>query len=361
MKNKEQEKKWYEKEFSLFGVSLTQKVLFTKHLSIMLRASLTIPEALEIILAQVNGRLKSILEGVLSSVRRGGGLADSLSQYPKDFSGFFIDVIRAGEYSGNLRENLMNISEQLKKERDLVKKIKGAMFYPLIVLFIAFSIGLAMSFFVLPQIIPLFEGIDIELPTSTKILIWFSRFMRDYGGWVVVGSISLTLFLLWFLRQKFIQPFTHWFLIHIPFVKKIVKYSNLARFCRTSATLLKSGLSMQKTLEITTRTVDNYYYKKSLQKVTSYVVKGQKITDSLSDYSDLYPGITTQMIKVGEESGQLEETLMYLANFYEEEVDDLTKSIPTIVEPIMLIVIGLVVAFLALSIITPIYEITGNL
>lgn len=357
---RKQKKSLLDFDISVKGVSLTQKALFAKHLSVMLKAGLTLPEALAIIQDQASGKFKKVLSAILVSVRSGQSLSSSFARYPKIFSGLFINVTRAGEVSGSLEENLSNIAEQLEKDRDLKSKIQGAMLYPVVVSMVAFGMGLAISFFVLPKITPLFEGLKIDLPITTQGLIWFSNLIREHGFWLMSGIITFFVLFIWLIRQKFSEPVTHWVLLRAPIIKKIVRESNLARFSRTLAMLTKSGLNIDEALEITKTTLGNYYFRKSIADVSRRVSKGSKITVALCEYEDLYPKITTQMIKVGEKSGKLEETLFYLADFYEKEVDNATKSLSTVIEPIMLIIIGLLVAFLALSIITPIYEITGG-
>ena len=344
-----------------FGrVNLTQKALFAKHLSVALKSGLSITESLDIAQDSASGKLKRTLAKILKSVQSGSSLAVSFARYPKVFSGLFIGVTAAGEASGTMVENLENIAQQLGKEKELLSKIKGAMLYPIVVLVAAFLLGLAMAFLVLPKITPLFEGFKMELPFTTRALIWFSHFIQDHGLPFFIGLIIFVGLIIWLIRQKFSHPVTHWILLKLPVIKKISHNTNIARFCRTLGTLLKSGLTIDESLEITKDTVGNYYYQSVLRAMGQRVSKGSKLSDNLSQFEGFFPIIVVKMIKVGEESGTLEESLMYLADFYEAEVDAATKSLSTVIEPALLIFIGLIVAFLALSIITPIYEITGN-
>jgi len=361
MSNKTKQKKsLLDLDISFKKVSMTQKALLAQHLSVMLKAGLTLPEALEIIQAQSTGKLKKVLKGVLLSITSGQSLSDSFSRYPTVFSGLFINATRAGEVSGSLEENMSNVAEQMEKDRELRSKIQGAMLYPVVISFVAFGMGLAMAFVVLPKITPLFEGLKTDLPSSTRALIWFSKIIQEQGVWLLLCLVIFMTTFVWFIKQKFSRPITHSILLKTPIIKKIIKESNLARFCRTLGMLIKSGLNIDEALEITKTTLGNYYYYQSVSEISRRVSKGSKITEALVDFKDLYPEIAIQMIKVGERSGNLEETLFYLAGFYEKEVDNSAKSLSVVIEPIMLIVIGVVVAFLALSIITPIYQITGS-
>jgi len=361
LKTKTQQKKSVlDFEISIGGVNAEQKAILARHLSVMLKSGLTIVEAIEITSEQISGKLKRVLRGLLKALQSGQSLADAMARYPKTFSEMFINIVKAGEKSGTLEENLTNLAEQLEKDRELRAKIKGAMLYPTVVLIAAFGLGLAMAFFVLPKITPLFEGLKMDLPFTTRWLISFSHIIRENTLALFGGIIGVIGFLLWLIKRKFSQPATHWLLLKLPLIGKIVYQTNLARFCRSLGTLLKSGLNIDEAIEITSKTVTNYYYKKALTQVSCTVKKGTKLSEQLEQYPKLFPKLTTRMISVGEKSGKLEESLLFLAHFYEVEVDNTTKSLSTAIEPALLIFIGLVVAFLALSIITPIYKITGN-
>ncbi len=348
-------------EISISRINLTQKALFARHLAVMLKAGLTITEALNITQDSTQGRFRKVVRGVLKSVQSGHSLSTSFSRYPKVFSGLFISATQAGETSGTLEGSLHNIAKQLEKEKELVSKIKGAMLYPVVVLIAAILLGLAMAFLILPKITPLFEGLKIDLPITTRALIWLSHLIQNHGLFLFLGFIALAIFIFWLVRQKFIKPVTHWFFLKTPIIKNISRDANLARFCRTLGTLLQSGLNIDEALEVTKNTLSNYYYRKFLTQVSQRISKGTKLSEDLKQSDKLFPIMVTRMISVGEESGKLEETLQYLANFYELEVNNATKSLSTAIEPALLIIIGLVVGFLALSIITPIYNISGGI
>lgn len=360
-KEEKNKKELLAKDISFGGVSLTDKALFAKHLSVMLKSGIPITEALEIATTSTRGKLKNTLMGVLNSIEAGHSLADSFARYPKIFSGLFVNATKAGELSGTLVENMENIASELEKEKELKTKITGVMIYPIIVLVSALGLGGVLAFVILPKITPLFEGLRVELPLTTRGLISFSNFIQEHG---LVFFISIAVFIIvlfWVVRQKFSHKVTHWMLLHFPFVKNVSRSSNLARFSRTLGMLLKSGVRIDEALDITLGTTSNYYYKKALEKVSSNIRTGSKLSDNLSTHGDLFPETVVKMVLVGEESGKFEEILFYLADFYEAEVDSATKSLSVAIEPALLLFIGLVVGFLALSIITPIYDITGNI
>ncbi|MFH1451447.1 MAG: type II secretion system F family protein [bacterium] len=361
MTRKQQKDSLLAREVSFGKVNLEQKAAFAKHLSIMLKSGISLSETLSIAEESSTGKLKSIIREIRGSAESGSSLAEAFARYPNVFSGFFVKSIYIGEASGTLTSNLENVAEQIEKEKALMEKIKGAMLYPTVVLAATFILGMILSFVVLPQITPLFEGLKVNLPVTTRALIWFSHFIQQNGIFLFLGIIFTVIFINWLVRQKFIRPLTHRIILNFPVFKKISRNTNLARFTRTLGMLLKSGVNIDEALEISKEMTGNYYYARALEKISQAVRKGSKLSENLQQEKNLFPTMLTSMIRVGEESGNFEETLFYLADFYETKVDSATKSLAAAIEPILLIFIGLVVAFLALSIITPIYDLTGNL
>ena len=359
MKNKK--KSLLSLDMSFGGAGLTQLSFLAKHLAITLKSGMPITEALSIAIDTSAGKLKRALEDVLDSVQSGSTLSSALGNHPKIFSNLFISSTYAGESSGTLENNLEKVSEHLEKERELITKIKGAMFYPIIVMSAALLLGILLAYFVLPKITPMFASLNVELPPTTEALISLSDFMQSNGLVFIIGLAIIISLGVVLVNPKFVKPFTHWFFIKIPLVNKISKGANLASFFRSLGSLLESGLVIDEALKVSARMVNNYYYQQAIQSISVSVQQGSKLSTNLKQFDNLFPSIIVHMIRVGEESGGLEETLKYLANFYDSEVDSAVKSFSTSIEPIMLIVIGVIVAFLGLSIITPMYEISGGI
>lgn len=360
MSSDNKNKNLLEKDLSIGNVSFNQKLIFARYLSIMLRSGLTISEAMDIIHEQATGKFKKITARIASSVKSGNSLSDSIKMFPNIFSNLMINSTYAGEVSGTLEDNLGSVAQQLEDEKELRTKIKSAMIYPIIVLIGTFILGMSMAFFVLPKITPLFEGMKMELPFTTRLLISISHAVQAHGLAIFLSIFSAITALVWLAKQKFSRPVTNYLTLHLPLIKNITRNYNLASFCLTFGTLLKSGISIDKALEISANTASNYYYRKNLLTVAKRTTHGSKLSSNLSEFERYFPNITISMIKVGEKSGNLEETLFYLSDFYKKEVDFATKSLSTAIEPIMLIGIGIAVATMAMSIITPIYQITGN-
>ncbi len=347
-------------EINFGGTGLTQRALFAKNLAVMIAAGLTIIEALRVAAESAGGKLKNIILSLANSVESGSTLADAMGKYPRIFSGLFINAVYAGERSGTLSENLEYVAEQLRKEKELSGKIRGALLYPAVVLVATFALGLAMAFFILPKITPLFEGLSVALPASTRALLWISKFIGAHGTVLIISIISAVAVITVLVRQKFSRVVTHWIFLHVPILRSVIKHVTLARFCRTLGTLLKSGLHIDEAVAIAADTSGNYYYTKNLRVACEALKTGSRLATNLAYKPALFPPLVTRMIMVGEESGSLEGNLLYLASFYEDEIDSDAKTLTTSLEPILLLFVGCVVGFLALSIITPIYNITGS-
>jgi len=360
-KNSEKKEGVFNAEVSIGGVRAVDKAIFAKNMAVMLRSGLAINEALRISLEQTKGKLKKVVKSILGNVESGNSFSIALANHPKIFSGMFIQIVNAGEKSGTLDASLDNIALQLEKQHQLNSKIKGAMVYPVVILIATFILGLFMAFFVLPKITPLFKGLNIELPWTTRALIAMSELIQAHGLLLAVSIFAGVTILTWIAQQKFSQPVTHWLLIHTPILGGVTKNANLARFTSTLGVLLKSGIVIEDALVITQSTVDNYYYRKAIEKSITRVTTGIQVSRAIAEYTSLFPIILVEMIHVGEESGNLEETLLYLSSYYDLEVDTATKSLTTVIEPVLLLLIGGAVGVLALSIITPIYQITGNI
>jgi len=350
----------FEKDIEVNYISLVQKMLFVKHLALMLRSGLAISDALKLLYASSRGKFKTIIGEVYTSVKSGASLSSALANYPHVFSGFLIGSIYAGEASGSLEANLENVSNELKKEKELLDKVRGALFYPALVLVAALSMGLFVAFYILPKVTPILSGLRMELPWSTRSLIFLSSFSQSYGLGILIVTIILGLMLIWSYRQTWSQQFVDRLWLRLPLIGPLIKHVNLSRFSLILAMLLKSGLTITEALDLTRVSMSNYQYRHILDDVKSGVDKGSKLSDNLQKYDKYFPEISVRMIRIGEESGKLEETLFYLTEFYESEVDNATKKLATAVEPFLLIGIGLFVLFLALAIITPIYSITGG-
>jgi len=333
-------------------------LLFTKHLSVMLKAGLTLSDALKALVDQTKSpKFKKVLESVRVHVERGESFSGSLERHYKVFSPFYVHVVRAGELSGTLEENLEHLADQYVKDYNLRKRVQSAMLYPGIVFGAALVIGFFFASYVLPQVNSIFSGLsDIDLPWVTEVLMAMSNFMRDNTLISFLIMIGTVVFFWWLLRRKFVKPATHWLTLHLPIVGNIVKEVNLARFSLILGTLLKSGIDIVRALEITREVLDNMYYKRVIAEAHLEMQRGINLRESLKKHEELFPGVVTHMIDVGEQSGELEEVLKYLSEFYELEIESTMKNLSSVLEPVLLLFIGLVAMGLAYAILIPIYN-----
>lgn len=342
------------------SVSHKQLLFFTKNLSILLRSGSSLTEALLVLEDQSKGKLRLVLNEVNFAVQRGTSLGEAFSRFPKVFSPTYVSIIKIGEKSGTLEENIDYIADQLETSYQLRRKIRGAMLYPAIVMIAAILLGIAVTFFILPKLTVLFSNFDVELPLTTRILLAIFNFFQSYGFSAVLGLLALLIFLFWFLRLEIVHPVTHWLLLRIPIVSAISKNYNLALFSRTLGVLLRSGVTIDEGLAICSASVSNYYYKKHFKHAQKDVKGGAELTAVLREDKRLYPATTVQIVHVGERSGTLSDSLEYVSTIHENVVNDITKNLSSLLEPVLLLVIGVMVAILALAIITPIYSITGQ-
>lgn len=344
------------------GISFQEKLLFTKHLAVMIRAGITLTEALDILKEQaVNRSFYKLLKQLLAEVENGQAFSKGLAQHPQVFDQFYLNLIKIGEESGTLEESLEFLATQLSKDYNLRKKVQGALLYPALIFTATVVMGGFIALFILPQLVNFFSAFDTTLPLATRILLFVAVLMRDHGL-LLTGGLALTftgLFLLF--KTPAVKPKWHAFLLKAPIFGRLIHFNELARFCRNLGTLLKSGVPISHSLEITGKTLNNAAFQNGLSHLATEVTKGKPLAGAMDDFLEVFPRVVSKMVTVGEKTGKLEEVLLYLGDFYEDEIDDFSKNLTTILEPVLLIAIGLVVGFVALAVISPIYELTGSI
>jgi len=346
----------------LGGVKTRDEILFTRNLSAMVSAGLTISRGLEVMERQTrNKKFKEILGAVQLSVQKGNTLSVSLSAYPKVFSELFISMVKAGEESGKLAESLENLGVQMEKAYQLKKRIRGAMFYPGIVITAMIIVGVVMLIFVVPTLSSTFDELGVELPTSTRLIIGISNFIQHHSVSFVLLVIIVIAGIILLAKNKTGKRGFEWAFLHTPVIRDLVRFTNSARTARTLSSLLNSGVEIIEAVNITKDVVQNSYFRDVLVVAGEQIPKGGAIADAFNQDETLFPPLVGEMISVGEETGNLPEMLHRVADFYESEVDERTKNLSTIIEPILMILIGSVVGFFAVSMISPIYSISAGL
>jgi len=342
----------------LSRVKADELVMVTRNLGSMITAGLTVTRALDVINRQTkNPKLKKVTTSMNERINRGDSFYETLKEYPEVFNDLYVAMVRAGEESGNLAESLKTLAIQMEKANNLRKKIKGAMIYPSIVLVVMVAIGILMMIFVMPQITGVFANMETELPPATQVLIATSDFLVNYTFLALGGMVGAVVGFIYALKTSWGKVASSWLIPRLPVIGKIAKEANAARTARTLSSLLESGVDVIRSLEITEEVLQNVFYKEILHTAAERVEKGLALSETFIENDKLYPILVGEMILVGEETGQIAGMMGELAIFYETEVERKTKDLSTIIEPLLMVVIGGTVGFFALALIAPIYSI----
>lgn len=348
--------------YHLSRVKTDELVIMTRNLGSMLRAGLPLSRALSVIERQSkNPRMQGTIVSIRAQINKGDQLHEALARFPKIFSSLYISMVRAGEEGGTLAESLTTIGVQLERSSNLQKKIKGAMMYPTIILSVMLLIGILMMIYVMPTLISTFEKLGTDLPTMTKVMIGTSKFLTQNGLLSLSAAIVSIASIVGLFRTTRGRRVWHWILIHLPIIGNLVKETNAARTGRTLSSLLTSGVDIINAISITEDVLQNVYYKAILKEAAVRVEKGSPLSEVFIAHEKLYPVLVGEMILVGEETGQISQMLTEIADFYENEVEQKTKDLSTIIEPILMVVIGAGVGFFALAMIAPIYSLSDSI
>ena len=345
----------------LFSVSIKEKVFLAKHLAIMIQAGIPIREALRSLLEEApTPSLRYLLDTCVTDIEGGQVLAYCLVKFPRVFDPFFSNVISVGEQSGTLAESLGYLSTQLEKTRELNGKVRAALIYPIIVFAGAIGIGTYLSFFLLPKLIPLFISLGTKLPATTQLLLSFTNGVRLHGKIILVAVAVATAGFVALWRVKKIKYIIHTLFIWFPLFGTMVTQVQTTQFARILGTLLTAGVKVVPALRIAANSMSNLVYQKELTEVADQVERGESMAQELKIRRRLFNLTAISMVRVGEETGKLSESLLSLANFTEAEVDNDIKNLTSLIEPLVLVFVGVLVGFVALSIISPIYQLTQS-
>lgn len=343
-------------------VAMVDRIFFLDHLRTMIHAGLSLIESLHVLAKEAqNKKLSLIIREITNYVEKGNQLSDSLKRYPKIFPNLQTQMIASGEVAGKLEDALDQVVIQMKKNQALVSSVKGAMIYPAVIVGAIVIIGVLMVTFVLPKLIVMFDEFEAELPLSTKILIGVTHFLSKPINLISIFAvifIFLFLFILTLKKSTSFKYFFHGIILHLPIFGPIVKKINLARFSMTLSSLLKSTIPIVEAVRISGETCKNVRYKDVLLHATDTLAKGEQLSDILAQNPKLFPPMVTEMIMVGEKTGEIDHLLQELASFYSDEVDKTMKNFSTIIEPVIIILLGLGVAGIAVSVIMPMYSLT---
>lgn len=343
-------------------VKLSEKIMFAKNIAGMLRAGLPLSRALDVMGKQVtNMYFRTVLTKLLMTIDEGGTFSEGLAKFPKVFSSLVVAMVKAGEESGTLPNALSEICLNLEKSYALNRKIKSALMYPTVIFGVMVLIGVLMFLYVVPTLVKTFRDLNVDLPASTKIVIGISDVISNHTGLLVIGVLVVFVGGAICLRMPKTKRLIDKGIIRLPILGTLIKEINTARTTRTIASLLVSGVSIMRAVSITKDVVQHTSYKKILIETEIAIERGEPMSEVFIRHTNLYPVMVGEMIQVGEETGKLSDMLLDIATFYEAEVDAKTKDLSTIIEPILMVLIGAAVGFFAVSMLSPMYSIMDTI
>ena len=343
-------------------IKLVDKMFFARNLAVMVEAGLSLTRALDALAEQAsNKRFKKIIRDLDHSVTQGTSFSDSLRPHEKVFGSLFVNMVAVGEVTGKLTLVLKLLGNQMRKDNDLKKRVRGAMIYPAIIMSVLVVVGTLMMIYVVPTLTQTIIELDVELPLTTKIVIGTSNFIQNYILWVVAGVLAGSIVFWRALKTASGKTLFDRFVLKLPIFGSLIRNYNTARFCRTLAYLITSGVEFVTSLAITATALGNTLFKRAATAAAAEVQKGRQLHEIMQEYKAIFQPITIQMIEVGEETGKVASMLLRLALFFEEDVTNTTKNLSSVIEPILMVVIGVAVGFFAISMLQPIYGSLGSI
>lgn len=338
-------------------VSLKEKIFFTRNLRVMIGSGLPLPRALKTLASQTKSRkFKKALLAIKEEVAKGNNFSQALSLYPEIFSELFQNMVKVGEESGTLEDVLKMLTEQMEREYDLKSKIMGAMAYPAVVILAMIGIGILMLIMVVPKLAETFQELNVELPFTTRLVIFIGNFLAHEWYFAILLIAGALVFFRLFFSLKIGKKISHFIFLNFPIISGIVKQTNSAYFTRTLSSLIAAGVPLVRSLEIISKALGNIYFQEAIGEAADRIKQGEKLHEALIPYRNIFPEVLLEMVEVGEETGETSLVLAKLADFFEEEATTMTKNISSIIEPILMLVIGATVGFFAISMVQPMYS-----
>jgi len=352
---------FYAREVEIFKrVSRRDIVLFSRQLSIMFASKVSLVEALSTIASQTkNLEFREIILDLSQEVEGGNAFSKALSRHPQIFSSFYISMVKSGEESGKLSESLAYLADHLEKEYYLISKLRGAMIYPSLVIMVTIVVLFLMMFFVIPQLTKVLQESSLPLPIVTRLVIGLSLFLRKWGFFFIGLLAVLIIFVLRYIATSSGKENLDKILLRLPIIGETLKMVYLSRFAENLSTLISGGLPIAQALQTTGEIVGNTVYQKIIFMTRDEVRRGEPISSVLRRYPEAFPPVFCQMTLVGEKTGTLEKTLLNIVYFYQKEVDRSIDNLLSILEPVLIVFLGVIVAGLMAAVLLPLYRITA--
>jgi type IV pilus assembly protein PilC len=342
-------------------ITTKDRVVFTRQLATLIGAGLPLSQSLHTVLEQTqNKQLQSVIQDISAAVEGGKSLSDSFSKHPKVFDEVFISLIAAGELSGTLDDSLMRVANQQEKDAATMSKIRGALTYPIIVLVVIVGVLAFMLFTVVPQVEKLYSDLEMALPPLTQIMVSTASFLASFW-WIVIIVLGIGIyFFIQYLKTDAGIKFVDTLKLKVPLFGKMFRKLYMARFARTGQTLLSTGVSMLDMLKVTSRAINNTIISKSINRAAEKVQGGKALSAALEP-EDVILSLVPQMIKIGEQSGRIDEMMGKVAQVYEDELDEEIRNISTAIEPILMVILAVVAGGMVGAILLPIYGLVNGI
>jgi len=352
------------KKIIFLGSNVSKKdlAIFFRQLSVMLESRVPVVQSLSSLAVQSRKpAFREIINRISSLVEEGIPLSDAFASYPKVFNNFYVNLIRSGEASGQIAKSLYYVSESLERDNDIISQVRQAMIYPIFLISVLFFVMIIIIVEVMPKISDIIAQSNTTPSLTTVIILNFYKFLQNYWLFIILGLVMLVFFVIYYLNTKDGKENYDRISLKVPLLGDFLKKIYLVRFCSNISTLLLAGLPINKTLDITADTVNNSEYKKIISKVGQEVAEGEKISSIMIKNQDYFPLFVIQMVKVGEETGKLDKVLMDVVNFYDKDIKKSIDLFSRLLEPIMIIVLGIIVTLLAFSVFSSIYGVVQSI
>jgi len=346
---------------TFFGVKPRDVIAFSRQLSTLIESGISLAIALRLLEEQVSSSaFRSVIAGLSKELQGGSSFSQALTKHPQVFPDTYRQIVGAGEHAGNLEIALRQAVSYMERGTAATQKVKRAMTYPAMVLLLAIGVVIIMMTFALPPLLGLFDALEAELPLTTKFLIALTGFLSGQKFYLLGAVLILTVLSLWYFRRPAGRFMLDKILLRVPIIGSMIIQSNMALFSRTMSVLLNVGLPLPQIMDIVCKTISNRIIGQALRDVQGELIRGNGLSQPMTTIK-LFPRLLVQMVMVGEQTGTLDSNLTTLANFYEEEVNQRINALTSMLEPAMTVVVALVVAFIALSLIMPMYSIMGSI
>jgi len=346
---------------TFFGVKPRDLIVFSRQLATLIEAGISILSALQMLEEEITKKaLKTALQGVIEDVQEGEFLSEALRRHPQAFPSIYSRMIGIGERMGNIETVLRQLATYMEKREALVRKLRGAMAYPAFIILLGIGVVFLMMTFTLPAIMGLFSEFEADLPITTRILIAVTNFTTTYRSHIVAAVALMVALVALYVRTPIGRRQRDLLLLKVPVIGPINTQNNVSQLCHTMSILLRAGLPIAEIMSLIVDTMRNVILRESFERVRTKMLQGQGLSQPISQ-EKIFPGLLTQMVRVGEETGTLDANLETLAAFYEEEADRRISALTGMLEPALMLFIGGMVGFLAVSVIMPMYSLMGRM